>query len=175
MKPFAWEYPPFFREREKTKIKPRQTSDTSTAYISWDTQQHRTNVSNLNMSIKLEVWNLTDRRNHHFSEKRPKKNEPEPKQATWAQPPFPKSQSNTEQMLAISISALNLKYGTLWIDIITCFSNRDEKIRTRNKKMISAQPRFPERESNTKQMLVTSKNKFIEFYETFLPFDSSGV
>ena len=128
MKPFAWEYPPFFREREKTKMTPKQTSDTSTAYVSWDTQQHRTNASNLNMSIKLEIWNLMDRRNHHFSEKRHKKNEPEAKQATWAQPPFPKSQSNTEQMLAISVSTLSMIYDTFCMGIPTIFSrNRKNK------------------------------------------------
>ena len=70
MKPFAWEYPPFLREREKTKMKPKQTSDTSAAYVSWETQQHKTNVSISTSTLNLTYETFSMGHDHIFFDRR---------------------------------------------------------------------------------------------------------
>ena len=80
--------------------------------FSWQTGQHKTYVSNLNINLKHEIWNLSHGNTHHFYEKEKKQKWSRNKQATRAQPTFLERDSNSKQMLAISTSTLNLTYET---------------------------------------------------------------
>ena len=85
-------------------------SDTSAATVSWKTGQHKTSASNLNINLKHDIWNLLHGNSRLFYEKEKKQKWSRNKQATRAQPTFLERHSNTQQMLAISTSALNLTY-----------------------------------------------------------------
>ena len=56
----------------KKNMKLSSLSDTSATTVFWKTKQHKTNVSNLSINLKHDIWNLLHGSTHHFLEKEKK-------------------------------------------------------------------------------------------------------
>ena len=59
MKAFTCTYTKHFSKRDNKNMKPKQRSDTGTASDFWKTEQHKTYVSNLNISLEHTIWTNT--------------------------------------------------------------------------------------------------------------------
>ena len=92
MKPFRSRYTLLERKTNKQKMKQRQRNDIRTAKISWKIDQRITIVSNHNINIRHEIWNLLDQGIPTLKGKQTKKVWSRNKEARPAKPAVPEIQ-----------------------------------------------------------------------------------
>ena len=129
----------------KKIMKLSSLSDTGATTVFWKTELHKTNVSNLSINLKYDIWNLCMEVPTIFWRKRTKQKWSRNKQATRAQPTFLERDSNSKQMLAISTSTLNLTYDTFSMGHGHIFSFIDEKIWSSDRDATPTQPTVPKK------------------------------
>ena len=110
MKPFRWRYTHLKGKQTKKSMKHRQRNDVRTAKISWKIDQRITIVSNHNINIRHEIWNLLDQGITTLKGKQTKKVWSRNKEARPAKPAVPKRRNNKDRMLVTSNKKLIKKY-----------------------------------------------------------------
>ena len=110
MKPFRSRYTHLERKTNKKNMKQRQRNDVRTAKISWKIDQRITIVSNHNINIRHEIWNLLDQGIPTLKGKQTKKVWSRNKEARPAKPAVPKRRNNKDRMLVTSNKKLIKKY-----------------------------------------------------------------